>query len=478
MGIAYPNFPILIVDDERIILDAFEITLVASGYTNIITFEDSRKVLPFLEKNPVQLVLLDLVMPHINGLELLTKIKQQFPDTKVIIITAISEIESVVHCMRTGAIDYVLKPTDSETLVSKVRRCMDQEELERENALLRESILTEKLRHPEVFEEIITETPAMFSIFRYCEAIATSRKPVVITGETGTGKELVARAIHQLSGRKGEFVAINVASLDDAMFADTLFGHVKGAYTGADQARKGLIASAWDGTLFLDEIGDLSLTSQVKLLRLLQEEKFFPIGSDVPKTANIRVITSTLKDLKKLKQEKLFREDLYFRLSSHHVHLPPLRDRQDDIPLLLHHFLHQEAQESGKKVPRIPQKLVSLLRSYSFPGNIREFQAMVTDAFSCSPEDTLDIKVFHRRMENAAGSGLPESVECPFSEADSLRKLPRLKDAQDKLARALIAKAMSLSGGNQTIASRYLGITQQALSFKLQKFKRIDAYEK
>ncbi len=472
---ANPALPILVVDDEQMALDGFEIALVSSGYTNVATLSDSRKVLPFLERQPVEMIFLDLVMPHISGLELLEQVQSAHPGTQVVIVSAVSEIESVVHCVQRGALDYVLKPVDAETLCSRVRKCLELRELERENQRLRESLLNETLRHPEAFEDILTEDPAMLDIFRYCEAVGKSRKPVLITGETGTGKELIARAIHSLSGREGEFVAINVAALDDSMFADALFGHVKGAFTSADQPRQGLVGRAWGGTLFLDEIGDLAPASQVKLLRLLQEEEFFPVGSDTPKSANIRVLSSTLQNIEELKREGKFRDDLYFRFATHHVRLPPLRERLDDIDLLLHHFIGLEARELGKDVPSCHTRLPALLKSYHYPGNIRELRAMVSDAMVNHDSGQLGAGAFRRYLDQQRDTAPPAAVS-----ADQLLpelgqgRLPRLKEAQDKVARALITKAMKLSDGNQTIAARHLGITQQALSLKLKKMKAFD----
>ena len=467
----FPRLPILIVDDETDALEGFEIALAAAGYTNVATLSDSREVLPWLRDNEAELILLDLIMPFLNGMELLDKIKEFRPQTPVIIVTAVSEIESVVSCIRKGALDYILKPVESESLCNRVRKCLELRELERENVLLRESLLTGNLHHPEVFADIVTRDPAMLSIFHYCEAVSVSSKPVLITGETGTGKELIARAIHRLSKRSGEFVAVNVAAFDDAMFADALFGHIRGAFTGADQPRQGLVARANGGTLFLDEIGDLPMISQVKLLRLLQEQEYFPVGSDTPRRANIRVISSTLRDMAELKKSNRFREDLYYRFATHHVRLPPLRLRKGDIEPLLERFLELEAAELNKTTPSYHPELIALLKSYSFPGNVREFRAMVADALANHTSRMLSSVSFRRFMSGdlapgAVSSGpadpVPQEPECDG-------RIPSLKEAVEKLSRALIAKAMRLSGGNQTIAARHLGITQQGLSAKLKK---------
>ncbi|QLA18977.1 sigma-54-dependent transcriptional regulator [Desulfolutivibrio sulfoxidireducens] len=469
-----PASPILVVDDERSALDGFEIALATAGYTNIVAMEDSRNVLPFLDENKAELILLDLIMPHISGGELLVAIRRRAPETPVIIVSAVNEIDSVVECMRNGATDYILKPVEVEQFKSRVRKCLEFTELERENARLRASLLQESLRHPDAFDEIVTRSPRMCAIFRYCEAVAKSRKPILITGETGTGKELIARAIHHLSNRKGNFVAVNIAAFDDAMFADTLFGHVRGAFTGADAARPGLVEKAAGGTLFLDEIGDLPLISQVKLLRLLQEQEYFPVGSDSMKKSDVRILASTLKDLNILKAEHLFREDLYYRLITHTLCLPPLRERPEDIKPLLDHFLSVESRELSMKVPTYHPELVTLLRTYAFPGNIRELRAMTANALTGHTSRMLSSESFKAYIAAATDAPVPtpETVEGadPFA---SLRfdpdNMPRLKEATNRVAAMLIEQAMEMSGGNQTVASRILGISQQALSLKLKK---------
>jgi len=469
-----PAHPILVVDDERSALDGFEIALATAGYTQVVAMEDSRDVLPFLENHKVELILLDLIMPHVSGGELLVEIRRRMPETPVIIISAVNEIDSVVECMRNGATDYILKPVEVEQFKSRVRKCLEFSELERENARLRESLLQDSLRHPAAFDAIVTRSPKMCAIFRYCEAVAKSSKPILITGETGTGKELIAQAVHRLSNRKGPFVAVNIAAFDDTMFADTLFGHVRGAFTGAEAARPGLVEKATGGTLFLDEIGDLPLVSQVKLLRLLQEQEYFPVGSDSMKKSDVRILASTLKDLNTLKAERLFREDLYYRLITHNVRLPPLRERLEDLKLLLDHCIDAEARELSMKPPTYHPELVNLLRIYAFPGNIRELRAMIANALMNHTSRMLSSESFKAYMAAATDGPVPMPVAAesadPFT---SLRfdpeSMPKLKEATTRIASMLIDQAMDIAGGNQTVASRILGISQQALSLKLKK---------
>ena len=277
----YPKFPILIVDDEENFLLSAELALNSNGINNLITEVDSSKVMDLLKGTEFSLIILDINMPNIKGTELLPLIVEKYPDIPVIIITAINDVENAVSCIKAGAFNYILKPVDSTRLATTVKGGLNLREIKNENRILKRYLLKDELENPEVFNEIVTKSPALRAIFKYSEAISKTQLPVLITGETGVGKELIAKAIHTLSGRTGELVSINVAGLDDNLFSDTLFGHKKGAYTGSDTERKGLIERAEGGTLFLDEIGDLSPESQVKLLRLLQEGSYYPLGSDI-----------------------------------------------------------------------------------------------------------------------------------------------------------------------------------------------------
>lgn len=317
-----------------------------------------------------------------------------------------------------------------------------------------------------VTETIVTKNNVMRTILSSLRIMAKTRQPILITGETGVGKELIAKAIHRDSGLSGEMVIINAAGLDDHMFSDTLFGHVKGAFTGADRNRKGLIEHAANGTLFLDEIGDLSSISQVKLLRLLQDKEYFPLGSDTLKRSRARVVTATNRDLWQLQKSGHFRIDLNFRLRAHHVHVPPLRERKEDIPLLVKHFEKLAAKELNVPVPELPGNVLKLLAGYDFPGNIRELQQMVYNAVNLNGSHQPINQYFqdhiHKSnpcdcMENGLADA-PETKTLEFS-----KKLPTLKEA----TRLLISEAIKRTNGNITEASRLLGISRQALSKRL-----------
>ena len=322
----FPANPVLLIDDEKYFLQSATMTLKSSGIGNVRTCSDSREAMNCLESATYSAVLLDVMMPHVSGETILAEIRSRYPQLPVIILTAINEVETAVEFLKIGAFDYLVKPIDDARLVNTLRRAIEYSQMSSENSLLKEYLLSGELKNPDVFQSIITGSDQMTSVFKYIEAIGKTPFPVLITGETGVGKELVARAIHEVSGREGEFVAVNVAGLDDNLFSDTLFGHRKGAFTGAASDRRGLIDKAYGGTLFLDEIGDLKMESQVKLLRLLQEGTFYALGSDTARVSDARIIVATHQDLAKRQQEDSFRADLYYRLSTHHIKIPALRE--------------------------------------------------------------------------------------------------------------------------------------------------------
>ncbi|BHH83974.1 sigma-54-dependent transcriptional regulator [Desulforhopalus sp. 52FAK] len=454
-----PEHPILVVDDEESILLSIDTTLQLAGMNNIITCSDSRQVIGITQKKPPCVILLDLNMPHVNGEAILDQVQHQLPNTPIIIITGRIDADTAVNCMKSGAFDYIVKPVDENRLIASVKKSLLYSELHRENLALKEKLKSKDQKRPKAFKNIISESPKMESIFDYAKSIAPSPEPVLVRGETGTGKELIAKAIHDLSGVPGEFVAVNVAGLDENMFSDTLFGHAKGAFTGADTSRAGLIERAAKGTLFLDEIGDLSSNSQIKLLRLLQEKEYLPIGQDQYNTSSARIITSTHVDLWQIQRTGQFREDLHYRLRTHRITLPPLRERKEDLLPLCTHFAEQSAASLKKKCPRFPPEMIPLLATYTFPGNIRELQAMVFDAIARSNNGILPLTSFKEHLHRAQ---LNETVanSIPITFADPL---PTLKEA----THLLIHEAMIRAENNQSTAATMLGISQQALSKRL-----------
>lgn len=461
----YPHFGILLVDDEEPFLRSMSIALERSGgFTHIYRCQDSRKAMDIIASEPIGLVLLDLTMPHITGEQLLQQIVADCPDVGVIILSGLNQLETAMNCIRLGAYDYYVKTTDDDRLIEGIRRAVRMQEMRTENQALRQRFLNDTLEQPEAFADIITQDKSMRSVFQYLESIAPSNQPVLISGESGVGKEQIAHAIHKLSRRSGPMVCVNVAGLDDAVFADTLFGHRRGAFTGADKARAGMIEQAAEGTLFLDEIGDLSPSSQVKLLRLLQEGEYYPLGSDRPKRIRARVVVATHHNLEQKQQSGEFRKDLYYRLRIHQVEIPPLRKRKADLGILLEYFLSEAAQEMGKSKPTIPKELPVLLENYDFPGNIRELRALAYDAMSQHRSHILSMSVFRRILDIETPPPDPNENLCPVHFNDQV-SLPTLQEMGD----LLIDEAMRRAQGNQSLASRLIGISQPALSKRLKK---------
>ena len=463
------NFPILVVDDEEEILFTTSVTLRSAGFSRVLTEGDSRRVMETLARQEVALILLDLYMPHLPGYDLLREIAANHPEIPVIVVTAANEAEMAVECMKGGAFDYFVKPVEPPRLLATVRRALEMHSLRSQVNSLSSRLLTGELRNPEAFAPIITRSPKMRAIFQYLEAVAGSDQPLLITGETGVGKELVARTAHDVSGRSGPFVAVNIAGLDDMVFSDTLFGHRRGAFTGADQQREGLIARAAGGTLFLDEIGDLPPSSQVKLLRLLQEQEYYPLGSDTPSRSAARVIVATNRNLNAMMTEGSFRKDLYYRLNAHRVQIPPLRERREDIPLLAEHFFREAAASLSRPKPTVPPELAGYLGTYGFPGNIRELRAMVFDAMARHDRGVLSLAGFREAIGSqcrpTAASPLPFLQGLRAGNSPPAGPIPTLKEAEE----ALIAHALRIANGNQGIAAAHLGITRQALNKRLSR---------
>lgn len=461
----------MLVDDEEHFLLSAELTISSNGIKNVETCQDSRSVLQMLSKKKYSLIVLDINMPNISGSELLPQIVKKYPHIPVVVLTAVNNVENAVQSMKDGAFDYVIKPIDDTRLIATIKRGLEFTEIRNENELLKQSLLKEKLEHPEAFEHIITRSGSMRAIFRYIEAIAKTNLPVLITGETGTGKELIAKSIHSVSDRKGELVPVNVAGVDDNLFSDTLFGHKKGAFTGAEIDRKGLIEKAEDGTIFLDEIGDLNIESQVKLLRLLQDGQFYPLGSDVAKLSNARVIVATNRDIKSMQSSNQFRQDLYYRLRSHHIHIPPLRERKKDIPFLIDYFLIKASNELNKTKPRPPKELYTLLSNYHFPGNVRELEGLIYDAVSLHKSGIMSLESIRQKLSDQLHQN--NSIEINGDEIEDspiaiTGRFPSLKESEE----ALINEALRRADGNQSIAADLLGISRRALNNRLQRKKK------
>lgn len=458
---------ILLVDDEQGILTEVSLLLTLSSLPKVATLSDSRQVMPYLIQNRVKVMILDWIMPHITGGELLQHLTAEYPHLPVIVMTAMGDVETAVKCMQQGAFDFLTKPVDPNRLVASVKKALQVSDLGQENKILKDYLLADTLRNPDAFSGIITRSKKMRGIFQYIEAISTSRQPVLITGETGVGKELIARAVHDVSGVSGPFISLNAAGLDDFEFSDTLFGHRKGAFTGADSKRDGLISAAAGGTLFLDEIGDLSLASQIKLLRLLQEREYYRIGSDLLMKSDARIVAASNMDFNALRAAGKFRNDLYFRLCAHEFQVPPLRERLEDVGPLVAHFARSFSEQQGKPVPSVAPGVIAALEQCSFPGNIRELYNLVHHAVTCNETGVLDLSDFEGIK--LAPTKLPQRPLQGGTGADPLMAVFERFPTVQQVEEYLIEEAMKRTKGNQTAAAELLGVARPTLNKRLKE---------
>jgi len=449
---------ILIVDDNHVNRTMLGAQLTEFGY-DVGVVQSGDSALDFLKHNEPKLILLDIMMPHMNGFETCEKIKKE-PNTKhipVIFITAKTATEDIVKAFEVGGVDYITKPFNSSELHARVRTHIEMNHLKEENEILQNSLVKHSLKNADNFSAIVTRNEGMLSLFQYIERISVSDNPVLVTGETGTGKELIADAIHKSSGRKGKLVAVNVAGLDDTMVSSALFGHLKGAFTGAVSNRKGLVAEAENGTLFLDEIGDLSLSSQIKLLRLIEAREYFPVGSDRAERTNAKVVVATHCDIS---DNSIFREDLYYRLKTHVVEIPPLRERPDDIRPLVHFFAEQEMAKLERGRPHIQNSIFNLIEEYSFPGNVRELKAIVHDVITNSDSLHLPVAPFEKYVLGQSKKEQESKVTGKLGNPLlKVGEFPTMKEVQAMAYEAALQK----TGGNRSQAARILGVSRSSI---------------
>jgi two-component system response regulator HydG len=460
------TLPVLLVDDEPSVLQGTKLLLAGAGIRPVLTLEESGELMGLLAEREVAVIVLDLFMPSRPGLELLPEIVAAHPEIPVIVMTAAQDVDTAVLSMKGGAFDYLVKPVEESRLVSAVKRALEIRSLKRQVNLLKKYLLSDQLENAQQFASFDSNSKKLHAIFQYAEAISSSSEPVLITGETGVGKEMLARAVHRLSGRQGELVPVNVAGLDDILFSDTLFGHRKGAFTGADSHREGLIEKAAGGTLFLDEIGDLAIPSQIKLLRLLQDQRYYPLGSDIAKNCEVRFICATNRNLQQRMLEGHFRSDLYYRLSVHQMELPPLRERREDLPLLVNRFVDDASRALGRSTPPLPPpELFDLLANYRFPGNIRELRALIHDAVAAHRGGAfLALERFRKAMQQQQADPLPKPAE-PGEQA--LLQIPGRFPTLAQAETELVQQALRRANGNQGIAATLLGISRPALNRRL-----------
>jgi len=457
-----PQARVLVVDDERSMREMLSIVLKREGY-HVTAAENGTAAVAVLEREPVDVLLSDIRMPDLSGVEVLRAAKAANPGIIGIMMTAFASKESAVEAMRLGAVDYLDKPFNVDELKLKIRQHLEKEELRRENVRLKAV-----LNQPHVAFGIVGRSQPMLELFQLVETIGRTNSTVLITGESGTGKELVAHAIHFQSLRRDRpFVAVNCGALTETLLESELFGHVRGAFTGAETNKKGLVELADKGTIFLDEIGEMSPTMQVKLLRVLQERRFRRVGGAEETAADIRVIAATHRDLAKLVADERFREDLYYRLSVIPIHLPPLRERSEDVPMLAAHFLEKHAREMGKAVTAVSQAALELLQAYPWPGNVRELENVIERAVALekTPVVLPETLPAHLRRGEPATPMAPSRAEEPLPEGGF-----SLEAHLHEIERTHLERALKQAGGVQVRAAELLGLSFRQFRYLAKKY--------
>ncbi|ADN01513.1 sigma-54-dependent transcriptional regulator [Spirochaeta thermophila] len=445
------RFNVLVADDEKNIREGLKTFLEMEGY-EVFLAEDGDRAKKILDEEDIDLVIADLKMPGMPGDELLRYVVGGYPTVPVIILTGHGTIESAVQAMRDGAFDFLTKPLNLDRLGLLVKRALSTREL-----VLQHRELQRELERQKKFGMLIGKSPQMKQIFEVIQQVAPTRASVLITGESGVGKERIADAIHYFSNRRDKpLIKVHCAALAESLLESELFGHEKGAFTGAHATRRGRFELADGGTLFLDEIGEISPAVQVKLLRVLQEKKFERVGGERTIEVDVRIIAATNKDLKREVEEGRFREDLYYRLNVVHIHVPPLRERKEDIPLLIAAFLKELAEENGKKIEGIDPKARAILYNYSWPGNVRELRNCIESAVvMCKGTIILAEDLPPQIREEAEGGGL---IRIAVGTS--------LEEAEKEIIRATLAYCK----GNKSRAAQILGIGRKTLHRKIQEY--------
>ena len=447
--------PVLVVDDDEGLLLSIKATLVSSGLPEPALISDSRNVISLMRDHQYPLVLLDLMMPHLNGIEVLEKIKNEFPESECVIVSANDEVATAVKAMSLGASDYLVKPLNSEKLVALVNRSLEKYSVRNELVRFGRKKVFSELKHPEAFADMIAEDESMALVFHQVEAVAGTDYSVVINGESGTGKEMLARVIHRLSNRsEAPFYAVNMASFSKTIFEDEFFGHAKGAYTDASSDRRGFFEAAQGGTLFLDEITELDPSLQAKLLRVIEEREFYRLGSTEVRNVDVRIVAATNRDVNEEIIKNRFRADLFYRINMYNIKIPPLRERKDDILPLARHFLKLHAGANNKKIQDLEPKLADRLLQSSFLGNVRELENIIAGAVLLERGKTLTL-ASARNLLPYTGPERRKNVELV---------------TLDELEKRHIKRVLEVTGGNRPKAAKILGINVSTVYRKIEKF--------
>ncbi len=447
------NSPILIVDDDEGLLFSLRAALLSAGLPDPTMVSDSRRVLDLVRKQKFHLALLDLIMPHLDGMEVLKQIKQESPSTECVILTAVDDVSTAVKAIHIGAYDYLVKPLQVKRTTIAVRHALERYQLKQGIALFERPQSFADLERPEIFSDMLAEDEAMALVFHQAEACAKSDYNVMITGETGVGKGMLARIVHKLSSRaSGPFVAVNMPAFSQNLFEDDFFGHMRGAYTGAVSDKRGFFEAAQGGTLFLDEITELMPNIQGKLLRVIEDKELYRLGSTDVVNVDLRILSASNRDIEKLVGMGDFRGDLYFRLNEYHIHIPPLRRRPKDVLPLAYHFLRLHSIKNKKNINTISKSLAETLQQYAYPGNVRELEHIISSAVLAERSDVLGL---------AAVQNL--KLEPSVSKQHLCDSFPSLAEVQ----RQHIEKALELTNGNRTKAAMILGIGLRTLQRKI-----------
>jgi two-component system response regulator HydG len=448
--------PILIIDDEPSYLQLMKEFLNQEGYTNVLTEQNPLKVLPLLERTDIDLILLDIFMPEMNGLELLEKIYAVYPQIPVVVITAVHEVQIALNAIKLGAYEFITKPPDTDRLLLTIRRALNTKLLESERDSLRRALLEQKPSR-RIFSDIITDSPSMHKVFELAEIFAPTNETIYIAGETGTGKDMIARKIHDLSPRRNKpFIAVNLASISPSLFESELFGYKKGTFTGALEDKIGYFEAANGGTIFLDEVGELPMPLQGKLLRTIQYNEIYRIGDPKPVQLDIRIISATNKDLLEAVNKKEFRPDLYYRLNRGYIYMPPLHRRGDDVVLLAEHFLEVGTRTYNKNIRGFSDAVLDALRNYSFPGNVREMENIILNAVAKSFDETYINSI-----------DLPREYIKPPDNGNHKPKLVSL----DLAAEEHILNVMRTVGNSVQRAAPLLGVSERTLQRRLKAIR-------
>ncbi|MBU1100900.1 MAG: sigma-54 dependent transcriptional regulator [Bacteroidetes bacterium] len=450
---------ILLIDDNQAVLNFLQIFFLQTGKYEVTTLQDSTKAYELIEKNEFDILLLDMDMPNVTGLDILKYMKEKEINLTTIVLTGVEDIDLAIAAMKHGTFDYMLKPIEEEKLLKNIENAISAKDIKTREIDL-DQAYDLSLKNPEAFGGIITRDEKIIKIFHTVEKFAQTDNSVLIWGESGAGKELIAQAIHKISNRRdNKFVAVNAGAFAQELFSSEFFGHEKGAFTGASSTKTGFLEEANGGTLFLDEIGELSLPIQVKLLRVLQEEEFYKLGSTKNQKVDVRIIAATNKDLFEEIKEGHFRKDLFFRLNINSINLPPLRERKEDIELLAYHFLEVFNKKYGKNVGRITTPVLNCLKCYPFPGNVRELMNIINSSLIVESSNELRKKSLPNYFLDNNNNG--------YSDFDSDIVPPSLCEIEKKHIKIVL----EYTNNNRSKASEILGISRVNLLSKIKKYE-------